>query len=88
MQGRNAHAIQLYDKIDALLKKMKRWRERVKEGIFSMFPSVDDLGDSAVLSPQVTDIIVAHLEALEGQLESTFLKLSPGERTRHGYSFH
>lgn len=72
MQGRNAHAIQLYDKIDALLKKMKRWRERVKEGIFSMFPSVDDLGDSAVLSPQVTDLIVAHLEALEGQFGKYF----------------
>uniref|UniRef100_A0A8C4EX62 HAT C-terminal dimerisation domain-containing protein n=1 Tax=Dicentrarchus labrax TaxID=13489 RepID=A0A8C4EX62_DICLA len=51
MQGRNTHAFQLFDRMEGFVKKIRKWKERVGEGIFSMFPSVDELGDSAVLSP-------------------------------------
>uniref|UniRef100_A0A8C5A3P1 DUF4371 domain-containing protein n=1 Tax=Gadus morhua TaxID=8049 RepID=A0A8C5A3P1_GADMO len=54
MQGRNTYAFQLYDRMEGFVKKIRKWKERVGEGIFSMFPSVDELGDSAVLSPPVT----------------------------------
>lgn len=54
MQSRNTHAFQLYDRMEGFIKKIRKWKERVGEGIFSMFPSVDELGDSAVLSPPVT----------------------------------
>ncbi|KAL2083740.1 hypothetical protein ACEWY4_021513 [Coilia grayii] len=64
MQGRNTHVIQLYDRMKGFLKKVQRWRERIREGTFSMFPSVEELGESAVLSPHLTRTIIAHLEAL------------------------
>ena len=46
MQGRNTYAFQLYDRIEGFVKKIRKWKERVGEGIFSMAPSVDELGDS------------------------------------------
>ena len=67
MQGRNTHVIQLYDRIEGFLKKIKRWRDWVREGTFSMFPSVEELCESAVLSPHLTHTIVAHLEALDDE---------------------
>jgi len=68
MQGRNTHAIQLYDRMEGFLKKIGRWRERVGEGIFSMFPSVDELGDSAVLSPPVKREILAPSGGAQGTI--------------------
>ena len=72
MQGRNTHAIQLYDKMEGFIKRIRRWKERVGEGVFSMFPSVDELGDSATLSPGVTRVIRAHLEAISVQYGNYF----------------
>lgn len=40
MQGRNTHAIQLYDRMEGFLKKTKRLREWVSGANCSMFPSV------------------------------------------------
>ena len=53
MQGH--HAIQLYDRMEGFLKK----NPEDGGGIFSMFPPVDELGDTAVLSPTVTRAILA-----------------------------
>ncbi|KAJ4944234.1 hypothetical protein JOQ06_012779 [Pogonophryne albipinna] len=82
MQGPNTHAIHLYDKMEGFLKKIKRWRERIGEEIFSMFPSVDELGDSAVLSPPITRAILAHLEALKGQFGHYFSEADSWRRDK------
>ncbi|XP_073711553.1 zinc finger MYM-type protein 6-like [Misgurnus anguillicaudatus] len=87
MQGCNTHAIQLYDKMDSLQKKIKRWRDRVREGTFSMFPSVDELGDSADLSPQVTRLIIGHLEALERQFGKYFSEAESWRRDKTWIQF-
>lgn len=82
LQGRNTVAIHLYDKMEGFVKKMKRWRERIGQETFSMFPSVDELGESAVLSPSVTHAIVAHLEALEGQFRRYFSEADSWRRDK------
>uniref|UniRef100_A0A3Q2NXH9 HAT C-terminal dimerisation domain-containing protein n=1 Tax=Fundulus heteroclitus TaxID=8078 RepID=A0A3Q2NXH9_FUNHE len=74
MQGRNTYAFSCMTGWKALSKKIRKWKERVGEGIFSMFPSVDELGDSAVLSPPVTHVILAHLESIHGQFRNYFSK--------------
>lgn len=51
MQGRNTHAIQLCDRIEGFLEKIKTWRDQTVEGTFSMFPSVEEMSESVVLSP-------------------------------------
>ena len=43
MQGGNTHVIQLYDRMEGFLKKIRRWRDRGREGTFSMFQSVKEL---------------------------------------------
>uniref|UniRef100_A0A8C5GFF6 Uncharacterized protein n=1 Tax=Gouania willdenowi TaxID=441366 RepID=A0A8C5GFF6_GOUWI len=87
MQGRNTLAFQLYDRMEGFVKKMKKWKERVGEGTFSMFPSVDELGDSAVLSPPITHAILAHLEALHGQFRSYFSEADSWRRDKTWIQF-
>ena len=58
--------------MEGSLKKTKRWRERVRGDNVSMFPSVEELEDSAELSPDVKCAIVDHLGALESQFEKYF----------------
>ena len=82
MQGRNTYAFQLYDRIEGFVKKIRKWKERVGEGIFSMAPSVDELGDSAVLSPPVTHAILAHMEALHGQFRNYFSEADSWRRDK------
>ncbi|XP_042559411.1 zinc finger BED domain-containing protein 5-like [Clupea harengus] len=73
MQGRrDAHVNQLYDRMEGFLKKIRRWRGRVREGILSMFPSVEELCESAALSPHLTHTIVSHLEALDDEFGKYF----------------
>lgn len=52
-----------------------------------MFPSVDELGDSAVLSPPVTRAILAHLEALEGQIRNYFSEADSWRRDKTWIQF-
>lgn len=87
MQGRNTHAFQLYDRMEGFVKKIRKWKERAKEGIFSMFPSVDELGDSAVLLPPVTHAILAHLEALHGQFRNYFSEADSWHRDKTWIQF-
>lgn len=87
MQGRNTHAIHLYDRMEGFLRKIRRWRERVREGIFSIFPSMDELGDSAVLSPHITRAIVVHLEALKGQFGKYFSEADSWRREKTWIQF-
>uniref|UniRef100_A0A671XCY3 DUF4371 domain-containing protein n=1 Tax=Sparus aurata TaxID=8175 RepID=A0A671XCY3_SPAAU len=87
MQGRNTHAFQLYDRMEGFVKKVRQWKERVGERIFSMFPSVDELGDSAVLSPSVTHAILAHLEALHGQFRNYFSEADSWRRDKTWIQF-
>ena len=87
MQGRNTYAFQLYDRIEGFVKKIRKWKERVGEGIFSMAPSVDELGDSAVLSPPVTHAILAHMEALHGQFRNYFSEADSWRRDKTWIQF-
>ena len=82
MQGRNTHAFQLYDRMEGFVKKIRKWKEHVGEVIFSMFPSVDELRDSAVLSLPVTHVILAHLEALHGQFRNYFSEANSWRRDK------
>ena len=81
MQGGNTHVIQLYDRMEGFLKKIRRWRDRGREGTFSMFPSVEELSESAVLTPHLTHIIVAHLEALDDEFVKYFSELWRKDKT-------
>lgn len=70
-QSRNTLVIQLHDRMEGSLRKIIRLSLHVREGnIISMFPSVDEQGDSAIL---------VHLEALEGQFRNYF----PEAGSRH-----
>lgn len=87
MQGHNTDVIQLCDRLSPKKKKKKKEDGGCKYGrdFFPMFPSVDELGNSAVLLLHVT---CDYLEALEGHLGNIFLRLVPGTGTRHGYTFY
>ena len=87
MQRCSTHAFQLYDRMEGFVKKVRKWKEPVWEGIFSMFPSADELGDSAVLSPPVTHAILAHLEALHGQLRNYFSEAESWRRHKTWIQF-
>uniref|UniRef100_A0A3B4X3Q8 DUF4371 domain-containing protein n=1 Tax=Seriola lalandi dorsalis TaxID=1841481 RepID=A0A3B4X3Q8_SERLL len=68
MQGRNANVLQMYEKMEAFTKKVKRWIERVEEGNLAMFPSIEEYSDST----DIKDIISVHLRKLVLQFQKYF----------------
>ena len=83
MQGCNTHAFQLYDRMEGFVKKIRKWKERVREER----PPMDELGDSAVLSPSLTHAILAHLEVLHGQFRNYFSEADSWRRDKTWIQF-
>ncbi|XP_063766104.1 protein FAM200A-like [Eleginops maclovinus] len=68
MQGRDANVMQLYEKLDAFVKKMSKWIERVESNNLAMFPSVEEYPDST----DINDTICEHLRKLVRQFAKYF----------------
>lgn len=68
MQGRDSNVLQLYEKLEAFVKKMSRWIERVESGNLAMFPSVEEYSDSS----DIKDIVCEHLRKLVIQFRKYF----------------
>ena len=60
--------MQLYEKLDAFVKKMSRWIERVESGNLAMFPSVEEYFDST----DINNTICEHLRKLVHQFQKYF----------------
>lgn len=62
MQGPQTNILDLSDKINGFTEKVRRWIERVRNGVTAMFPCYTELDDGERVD--ISDTICAHLTVL------------------------
>lgn len=73
LQGENTSILTLNDKVQAFVRKVERWRERVETGRIDMFTKLDEFLEENTLSVNIVrESITDHLQSLLDHFTSTF----------------
>ncbi|XP_052002455.1 zinc finger BED domain-containing protein 5-like [Xyrauchen texanus] len=75
LQGPNTNILTMNEKIDAFVKKLERWAERVEQGNVEMFPELDEhLEENGLSLGSLKTHITGHLHCLLEQFQKYFPK--------------
>ncbi|XP_067303616.1 zinc finger BED domain-containing protein 5-like [Pseudorasbora parva] len=75
LQGPNTNILTMNEKIDAFVKKLDRWAERVEQGNVEMFPELDEhLEENGLSLGNLKTHITGHLHGLLEQFHKYFPK--------------
>nr|XP_055065380.1 SCAN domain-containing protein 3-like [Misgurnus anguillicaudatus] len=73
LQGPNTNILTMNDKVDAFMKKLERWAERVEQGNVDMFPELEEhLEESGLSLSNVKVHVTSHLRSLLEQFHKYF----------------
>lgn len=70
LQGKDVHKFYVQDKIEANIKKLERWANKVEQSCFGAFPLLNDFLETSGLKvgEEITFAIKDHLRALATNL--------------------
>lgn len=82
LQGKDVHKFFVQDKVDATIKKIQRWSDKVQKNIFDAFPLLNDFLDENDLkvNEETSKMIFDHLEALASNLRRYFPPIEEGKQ--------
>ncbi len=70
LQGPNTNILTMNDKVDAFVKKLERWAERVEQGNVEMFPELEEhLEENGLSLSSLKEHITGHLRSLLEQFK-------------------
>ena len=74
LQGENTNIFTLKSKIEAFIKKLNIWKQKVENGSFEMFSFTEEfLANNDVESNVITPLVIEHLSNLLKRFQNYFL---------------
>lgn len=82
LQGKDVHKFFVQDKVDATIKKLERWCQKVQNKIFDPFPLMNEFLDfnDLKVDEQTRQCVIEHLEALASNLRRYFPAIDEGKK--------
>ena len=70
LQGRAVTVFTVEDKVEAMIKKLDLWSERLKRGVFESFPTLNDFlaASDDDLTQEVRNLFIQHMQSLKNSL--------------------
>lgn len=73
LQGPHSNALKTHDKIDAFQKKLRVWKGRCEQGVFDMFPLLDNfLTENEIGTENITSTVLNHIQQLSHYFHEYF----------------